>query len=257
MSTYYIHDNGDRPFAVTVAQRARKQFVTVKSLTNIPSGSDSEHGGFEPEESEYDHVVFENLQVQRVYKDDEDAEEENCAMLLQIKGDHHMFVGREIYEFHTDGEPLMFFRSNLGNNDVPYPYAVSRSFCYLFLENVLVRNETLISSDEEDEELDLAELYGELDPYDLYYKIEEAHKDRVLAEYGMSDWYKTRDRVEHDRNLVEVRRILDSVPKPYIVRGLVDHMVMQRDEYKEAPEFVSEYSTSLRDAYAAGVARGV
>lgn len=42
-----------------------------------------------------------------------------------------------MYEFKTD-EPILEYYSPVGNNGVPYPYAISDNFFLFFLEGVFV-----------------------------------------------------------------------------------------------------------------------
>lgn len=55
------------------------------------------------------------------------------SILLKIKEDSgkytYAMIGCSIYEFETD-EPIIDFVSSVGNNCVPYPYAVSENYAY-------------------------------------------------------------------------------------------------------------------------------
>ena len=59
------------------------------------------------------------------------------SILLRIGSQNeyrYVFIGSEIYEFNTD-EKITTYISSVGNNCVPYPYAVSENFCYCMLEH--------------------------------------------------------------------------------------------------------------------------
>lgn len=48
------------------------------------------------------------------------------SILIQISDTKYMFVGQEIFEFHTK-YPIVSFLSPVGNNDVPYPFAIDQA----------------------------------------------------------------------------------------------------------------------------------
>ncbi len=58
------------------------------------------------------------------------------SILLKLRDaikNQYVFIGATIYEFTTI-EPIEKFYSTVGNNDVPYPVALSKSFVYFMLE---------------------------------------------------------------------------------------------------------------------------
>jgi len=58
------------------------------------------------------------------------------TMLFRV-GSKYVYVGSEMYEFSTDDVILKFY-SDLGNSDVPYPYAVGEKYIYIMLDKVAV-----------------------------------------------------------------------------------------------------------------------
>ncbi len=60
------------------------------------------------------------------------------SILLHIKDDEYVFINNEIKTFHSHGKILNFY-APVGNNDVPYPYAIDEyNNIYLLAENVMI-----------------------------------------------------------------------------------------------------------------------
>lgn len=139
---YDIHDNGARPFRVIVGyiRETNKYNVDVyynqdeyvirngrsiivpkppvhlRKLTvdDVFIGDKSQHGvGRAPRDEPYD---------------------PGNSLLIEVDN-KYIYIGSEVYEFKTvNGEKINAYYSDIGNNDVPYPYAVSDDFVYLLLE---------------------------------------------------------------------------------------------------------------------------
>lgn len=63
---------------------------------------------------------------------------EGNTILVKI-GLKYMFIGHEIYEFMPiDGDSIIAYYSDIGNNDVPYPYAIGKTHVYIMLDRVAV-----------------------------------------------------------------------------------------------------------------------
>ena len=62
------------------------------------------------------------------------------SILFQTESLRYVFVGHVIYSFDAIS-PIVSYVSEVGNNDVPYPYAVDeRNNVYLMIEDVIVKN---------------------------------------------------------------------------------------------------------------------
>ncbi len=137
--TYEIHDNGGRPFFVTVNGRTvtveknmdtydfvKGKFVTIsnppkqlfeKTVNEVFIGKKSPKGG-------YDGL--------------KPSEAEGNSILLH-DGSKYIYIGSEIYEFTPiKGDIIQTYYSNIGNSDVPYPYAVGNTHIYILLDKVAV-----------------------------------------------------------------------------------------------------------------------
>ena len=161
---YYIHDNHGRPFKVIV-DGGNKNIKVYKDIRNLRAKDI-------PEEPIYDKLV-----LQTKYKtlfngsplpkgEDKVAFEPGNSILIYVNGNKYIYIGHEIYSFETasgkDNEIIKYI-SPIGNNDVPYPYAISEKNTYLMIEDVILDNQYLndsrISSDNQYKN----------DPYCLYY----------------------------------------------------------------------------------------
>ena len=136
---YETHNNGNRPFIVEIdgktvkvsknmneykfvdgkfidIQNPPKQLFT-KTADEIFIGKKSPNGGYD------------GLRPSKA---------EGNSILLKI-GAKYMFIGDKIYEFApVDGDSITTYYSNIGNNDVPYPYAIGNTHIYIMLEKVAV-----------------------------------------------------------------------------------------------------------------------
>jgi hypothetical protein len=139
MPTYEIHDNGSRPFVVEIAGNQVKvsknmdeyegkgvNFVTIPkprkhlfefSATKVFVGKKSPKGG-------YDGL--------------KPKDAEGNSILLRT-GEKYVYIGHEIYEFSPKaGDTIQKYYSDIGNSDVPYPYAVGNTHIYIMLDKVAI-----------------------------------------------------------------------------------------------------------------------
>jgi hypothetical protein len=65
-------------------------------------------------------------------------EAEGNSILLRT-GDRFVYIGHDISAFAAmPGDTIKAFYSDIGNNDVPYPYAVGKDYIYIMLDKVAV-----------------------------------------------------------------------------------------------------------------------
>jgi hypothetical protein len=131
VKTYEIHDNGGRPFVVTVDDltvtvekqieeegevQSRKKLFT-KTVDEVFLGKKSPTGG-------YDGL--------------KPTQAEGNSILLH-HGAKYIYIGSEIYEFSSvKGDTIETYYSDIGNSDVPYPYAIGKTHVYIMLDKVAV-----------------------------------------------------------------------------------------------------------------------
>ena len=90
------------------------------------------------------------------------------SILVHVTGHHYLFIGHEIYSFVTPDDVIQEYYSPVGNNAVPYPYAIGKHRTYFMLDRVSVPNE-LLDPDKDG--------YGQFYGYD----IDAAQKMRIDA----------------------------------------------------------------------------
>ena len=116
--TYEIHDNGGRPFFVEIegtrvsvkdsdhrlfSLKAKEIFLGKKSPTGV---------GYSPSGN---------------------------TILLKLSSKNYRYIGSEIYDFSpVKGDTILKYYSDIGNSDVPYPYAVGKTHVYIMLDKVAV-----------------------------------------------------------------------------------------------------------------------
>jgi len=129
MKTYETHDNGGRPFFVTVD----KNYVTVyKNDMDYDTGVSSR--GPEVYSTEASVVFVGHRSKTGDYDGLSDKDGLGNSLLLKV-GTKYVFIGHEIFEFKTlPGDTIVDFVSNIGNSDVPYPYAVGDQYVYFMLQ---------------------------------------------------------------------------------------------------------------------------
>ena len=157
--TYLIHDNGSRPFKVNIQDLkvsiykqcrdnyyeenplmtfdCKKIFVGTSPLNSITSWS----GGFG--------IAF-----------------DGNSILLHLDGIDYVYIGKEIYKFKSFGEIITYI-SPVGNNNVPYPYAIDEhDNYYLMIEDVVIMRTDKTAF----------QMLGYSDPYNYYYCYDNISK---------------------------------------------------------------------------------
>lgn len=172
MNTYYVHDNGGRPFKVNVDNKNN----TVE-IFKFKSTIDCDDYG-NPDAWIYDDspvLKYDTLKV-FVGKDPNDKSFDGNSLLLKCKvhfeSDNpklklfeYIFVGYIIFSFYA--YEIIDFVSPVGNSDVPYPYAVDiNNNTYLIISNVILDRVILKSYDIGGNWISTT---GEMDAYQYYY----------------------------------------------------------------------------------------
>lgn len=121
MKTYYTHDNGGRPFKVVVNSSEKK--VNIYKRTK----------------DDYDVIFEKDILMSFKYKQifigkssNHTKEFDGNSILLYLGKDTYIFIGERILQF-TYNIPIKSYASDVGNSDVPYPYAVDENGDVLFM----------------------------------------------------------------------------------------------------------------------------
>ena len=138
MPGYDIHDNGGRPFHVKVHPTSveifrqdydenTNQFVVGKSIMDVP----------------YKKLFIGDNDKNFPLYEKKGVDKGNSILLLRADSTYQ-FIGESIKTFKTiDGDKILNYYSPVGNNDVPYPYAVGEKYTYLMIERVYLPNDVL------------------------------------------------------------------------------------------------------------------
>lgn len=146
---YEIHDNGGIPFVVEV----RDDTICIYYAEQDDQNEDGYGYG-----DEYKIVKGEMItetSYEKVWIGDNDNDfntngytEKDIypgnSILVHLSHEKYMYIGSEIYEFNVqDGDQIEKYFSPVGNNDVPYPYAIGKKMVYFMLEKNFVPIETI------------------------------------------------------------------------------------------------------------------
>jgi len=172
-TTYYTHDNGGRPFLMYIleAQEPREDRETQKvRIYKIPKEThyfvedDISHDYYVELVAEYDAVnIFighSPLNDITKFSGGHGPRFDGNTNLLDLGDGKYVYVGEEIYEFTTDDRIIRYY-SPVGNNDVPYSFAVGEKYVYFMADNAYISREIY------DEKVPLSET--ETDGYLYYY----------------------------------------------------------------------------------------
>lgn len=133
---WLIHDNGGRPFKVVQASAKRVQPEGHRTYKNVQifKEKDPDHDDDIP--TIHDKLAKEYDNVEKVFVGKSSlggARFDGNTILLRLSNNRYVYIGEGIYEF-TPPEPIDMYYSLVGNSDVPYPVALSKSYVYFMLD---------------------------------------------------------------------------------------------------------------------------
>lgn len=132
---YFTHDNGNRPFCVYIDETNNKVYVykrkdtssfELKKYTKLVEA-------FNP-----DKIFIGESPVNPMteFSAGHGPKFNGNSILLKMDNENdtfkYVFIGDQIYSFKTNHQ-IVSFMSHVGNNDVPYPYAIDDKDNYYFL----------------------------------------------------------------------------------------------------------------------------
>jgi hypothetical protein len=157
-----IHDNGARPFKVVIT----KNKIAVYKHKPY-DGTDDDFD--EDDETQYDKCVLCITDYVNVFvgEDWNYPEYKGNNILVHYKQNgntnKYIMIESEIYSFAIKDE-ILYFKSPVGNSDVPYSYAIGKKNTYLtsyksFISNKIVKKECGDTDGNIDEDME--------DPYEI------------------------------------------------------------------------------------------
>jgi len=141
---YFTHDNGGRPFKVIITGRKIDIYEARYPDWDLPDKyQDLIHYEYRrtyqvPPKGK----IFIGDDPENIYKSRPDYLKEwlGNSILAELSPGRYLFIGESVFEFRTanGNSGITLFRSPVGNNDVPYPFAMDDEYIYLLIENVRV-----------------------------------------------------------------------------------------------------------------------
>ena len=146
--TYYTHDNGSRPFKVVIRKLgdvreidiyiARRPEFKLNKKYDYPSYYQFHRTYHIPSGNQ----IFIGDDPENIYDSRPDQLKEwlGNSILAELSEGRYLFIGESVFEFRTaNGKSgITLFRSPVGNNDVPYPFAADDEYIYLLIEDARV-----------------------------------------------------------------------------------------------------------------------
>jgi len=130
MHKYYIHNNGGKPFLVSINNNDVKIY---KNLSN-------DNQPFLKFKVEKYFIGKSPLNKMTKFSGGHGKKFDGNSILLKLSDNKYIYIGPEIYSFKPLDEIIQYV-SPVGNNDVPYPYAIDASNnVYLMIEYVILRD---------------------------------------------------------------------------------------------------------------------
>ncbi len=223
MKTYFIHDNGSRPFKVIVNDSNGVNSVIVYQVIRNSPGGENDYNMDNPVlNSIYETIFIGKSKRNRTTNFSGgygSSFKGNTILFKPQNEDKYIFIGDIIYSF-TALDEIVKYDSTVGNNDVSYPSAMDKSGnIYLLIENVIISN--------------LVQRRNLATIYDYYYSIyrmkhtiticdhiptKEEIENESIDTYGMS--YAPNPSRDYDR-LVETEETTEETTenKMYLLNG--------------------------------------
>lgn len=139
MKSYLIHDNGGRPFRVEIQGKEVRVFKNMDTYEMV----DGKFTTISKPEKQIKEFIADSIFVGKKsskggYDGLTPKQAEGNSLLLEV-GSKYIYIGSEIYEWTpVKGDTIQAYYSDIGNSDVPYPYAVGKTHMYMLLEKVAV-----------------------------------------------------------------------------------------------------------------------
>jgi hypothetical protein len=167
MKSYAIHDNGGRPFRVDIQGNKVTVYMTKVTFEKVDGEfKDIIHPPKQILEFTTDAVFVGKKSPGGGYDGLKPKEAEGNTVLLEV-GEKYVYIGSEIYQFSPiKGDSIEKYYSDVGNSDVPYPYAIGKTHVYIMLDKVAV-------------EKSFFDMKKKI--YEQYYEATTYFKDRMRA----------------------------------------------------------------------------
>lgn len=169
---YYIHDNYGRPFKVIINKKNVKIYKEIETDLN--------------EKNKYEQNSFLSFDAKEIFIGKSPLNNmtklngaygprcDGNTILINACDNIYVFISSVIVKFEAHGK-IIEYVSPVGNNDMPYPYAVDEySNTYLLIEGVVIKNNPTVSK-----QMFEYTKSGE-DPYTYYYDYHKITADVAM-----------------------------------------------------------------------------
>ena len=151
--TYFIHDNGGRPFLVVIDKKNVNIYKVPKKIydENLKNILNENFKDLSKNKSNYSELIKEYKNVKQIFIGKSSSQSEMArwsggygknfdgnSILIEIKDKQYCYIGNLINEFTTK-DKIKKYESPVGGNDVPYPVAYSDESIYFFDFNNIKR----------------------------------------------------------------------------------------------------------------------
>lgn len=140
---YLTHDNGGRPFLVYVNNTIKKVYVYKFPQDKYYLGENKLNPIYSFIKKIAEYNVFDifigksPFNPMTEFSGGHGKVFDGNSILLRINKDKYVYIGERIYEFKTNDNIIKYY-SPVGNNDVPYPFAIGEKYAYFMLDQVYV-----------------------------------------------------------------------------------------------------------------------
>ena len=139
MKSYFIHDNGGRPFRVEIQGNEVTVFQNMDTYEMV----NEKFTTLSNPEKQFKQFITEKVFIGKKspkggYDGLKPKDAEGNSILLQTASEY-VYIGSEIYAWTpVKGDTIEKYYSDIGNSDVPYPYVVGKTHIYIMLDKVAV-----------------------------------------------------------------------------------------------------------------------
>lgn len=181
MKTYFIHDNGCRPFKVIIDNSNNKNKITVYQLIRNSPGGENDYNMDQPVLNGIYEKLFigeSNSNKTTRYSGGHGPNFKGNTILFKPLNNEsdaeagvnkYIFIGDTIFSF-TALDEIVKYDSTVGNSDVSYPSAMDKSGnIYLLIEDVIISN--------------LVQRKNLATIYDYYYSNNELKKTFIVSDH--------------------------------------------------------------------------
>ena len=186
---YQVHDNGARPFNVYID----KMFVLIYKEIEVEKYSKSPNFVFLNPKKIFIGISHQNAITE--FGGGYGEEYDGNSIVINTDDNNYVYIGSEIYSFTAKSE-IIEYVSNVGNNDVPYPYAIDKEKnIYLMLEKIILTKGIKLE-DPYDHYYngDISKISG----FKIYFRSEEGEDDE---EYNLSYISDIESRVDEEKGV--------------------------------------------------------